>query len=69
MNITFSLTDDDVALEEVERFFVDLTLENPASGVLVTQPDRTEINVLDDDGEKSFLARIIFSHNSQFSHT
>ena len=51
ITVTFPLTDDDVALEEVERFFVGLTVENPDSGVIVTQPERTQVNVLDDDGE------------------
>ena len=51
ITITFPLTDDDVALEEIERFFVGLMVENPDSGVIITQPERTQINVLDDDGE------------------
>lgn len=49
--MTFPLTDDSVALEDVERFFVDLTVETPNSGVLVVEPERTQINVLDDDGK------------------
>ena len=57
LTVTFPLTDDDVALEDVERFFVDLTVETPGSGVLVVQPERTRINVLDDDGKPLSLPR------------
>lgn len=54
ITVTFPLTDDNVALEDVERFFVGLTVDTPGSGVLVVQPERTQINVLDDDGETIF---------------
>ena len=50
ISVTFDLTDDDVALEEVERYFASLTLVDSASGVLIVQPEMTQINVLDDDG-------------------
>ena len=51
ITIYFPLTDDDIALEDVERFFVDLSVETPDSGVVVVSPERTRINVLDDDSE------------------
>lgn len=49
ITVQFDLTDDDVALEDVEQYFVDLSVP-PGSGALVVQPERTQINVLDDDG-------------------
>ena len=57
--MTFPLTDDDVALEDVERFLVDLSVETPGSGVTVVQPERTQINVLDDDGELKTINIIV----------
>ena len=49
ITVQFDLTDDDVALEDVEQYFVSLSVP-PGSGALVVQPERTQINVLDDDG-------------------
>ena len=50
--MTFDLTDDDVALEEVERYFASLSLVDSTSGVLIVEPEMTQINVLDDDGRE-----------------
>ena len=55
ISVTFHLTDDDVALEEVERYFASLSVEDSASGVLIVEPEMTQINVLDDDGREKYI--------------
>ena len=50
ISIMFNLTDDDVALEAIERYVASLSVVDSSSGVIVTQPSVTTINVLDDDG-------------------
>ena len=49
ITVQFDLTDDNVALEDVEQYFVRLSVPRD-SGALIVQPERTQINVLDDDG-------------------
>ena len=51
IRVSFNLTDDDVALEDIESYVVDLTVQPSSPGVTVEEPERTRINVLDDDGE------------------
>ena len=51
MTVSFTLTDDEVALEPVEAYIARLTVESATSGVVVGEVDRTRINVLDDDSE------------------
>lgn len=49
--VTFDLTDDDVALEEIETFVVDLEILNNLNNIVMPGiPEKTTINVLDDDG-------------------
>ena len=48
--ITFSITDDNVALEDVEIH--DLSLEQPSdSRVMIGSPGQTTVRIIDDDSE------------------
>lgn len=59
ISVQVNLTDDDVALEDVERYFASLSLVDSTSGVLIVQPERTQINVLDDDGEGEMCGTLL----------
>ena len=52
IRVNFTLTDDNVALEDIERYVVNLFLPDSPAGVLIVEPDTTRIEVLDDDGER-----------------
>lgn len=67
ISITFDLTDDDVALEAVERYVASLSVVDPSSGVRVVQPSVTTINVLDDDGGYTVAIGDMRSYAHQYS--
>lgn len=49
ITISFEINNDEVALEDVERYIAQLNLEGSSNAVIV-EPQTTEINILDDDG-------------------
>ncbi len=51
ITVTFDITDDLVALENIESYVVGLTIEGNPEGVAIGMVAMTTVNVLDDDGE------------------
>ncbi len=59
IEITFILTDDLVALETVEQYTLSLSLPGVTTGIMIVDPDTTEINILDDDGKGEYILYIL----------
>ncbi len=51
IDIEIPLTDDDIALEPTERVIYTLVINDASSGVQLANPEVTNINIRDDDGE------------------
>ena len=49
-DIVFNITDDDVALEAIERYIASLEVLPGSLGVQVGDPSETSVAILDDDG-------------------
>ena len=60
-SVSFNISNDDVALEELESYNVVLRLPEPTTGIRLGNPSVTTVNILDEDG-KCYYARHTLSY-------